>query len=462
MNDASAIVFHHKEMSCTLQWPCQWQQSLSFTLKKPCFLLLKYGTPSNVLLEVMCEEVENDVWIGWKINIYLHNHGSHPPLKDTIVRIHRTDVATFHLPEAPNPTPYGRQAAQPAALRLVDPRWHLPYLRQAGARQSYVASSTGRGRVLGKTRWYILFFRPAHHRVHHLVGESRFSAACDDLRSSLPLATTSSLSCISRDERPSPRLRSPLLCDLSAPVLPRDLLFTAQPRSSTHRRPNNSFTWFRGFFLFVLWMFCLHTSPPALAAFPIFFPCISCCIRWSRRAPRLPRSENFNPTFPSWRRLHFSRDSQVHPIKCPFCFPNPSCLMFLGWDSHRPSPTIDLTKSSQKRVTQECLTDQSKPAKKWRAPKKKIEGVELDDTKDESEGLKHVGPWKDHWVIQLITIRGEMQNTFSAPPKQGIVLLQVQFYFIFLVFFLPLHFLGYHCWFLWGLPLQAVHFTRLL
>ena len=65
------------------------------------------------------------------------------------------------------------------------------------------------------------------------------------------------------------------------------------------------------------------------------------------------------------------------------------------------------------------MTDQSKPTKRRRAAKKKIEVVELDNTKEDVELTKNVGPWKDHWVIQLIAVRGEMHNTFSAPPKQG-------------------------------------------
>lgn len=46
--------------------------------------------------------------------------------------------------------------------------------------------------------------------------------------------------------------------------------------------------------------------------------------------------------------------------------------------------------------------------------------VELDDAKDEVDVLKSGGHWKDHWFIQLITIRGDMHRIFSAPPKQGI------------------------------------------
>lgn len=49
----------------------------------------------------------------------------------------------------------------------------------------------------------------------------------------------------------------------------------------------------------------------------------------------------------------------------------------------------------------------------------KPEVIELDNAKDEVEGLKIGAHWKDHWVIQLITIPGEMHNIFSAPPKQG-------------------------------------------
>ena len=31
--------------------------------------------------------------------------------------------------------------------------------------------TTGRGRVPGKTRWYLLFLQPGHLRVHHLKRE---------------------------------------------------------------------------------------------------------------------------------------------------------------------------------------------------------------------------------------------------------------------------------------------------
>ena len=86
-----------------------------------------------------------------------------------------------------------------------------------------------------------------------------------------------------------------------------------------------------------------------------------------------------------------------------------------------PSATVDLTAGSQKRDPQECVANQSKLTKKRRIARIKPEIIQLDDVKDYVDILKSVGHWKDHWVIQLITIRGEMHSTFSSPPQQGII-----------------------------------------
>ena len=84
-----------------------------------------------------------------------------------------------------------------------------------------------------------------------------------------------------------------------------------------------------------------------------------------------------------------------------------------------PTTTTDLTDGSLKRGPKESVIDLSNSSKKRRAPRKKVEIVELDDTKEDVELQRNSCHWKDHWVIQLISLRGEMQNTFSAPPKQG-------------------------------------------
>ena len=78
---------------------------------------------------------------------------------------------------------------------------------------------------------------------------------------------------------------------------------------------------------------------------------------------------------------------------------------------------VDLTGMSQKQPSEDCVTEQTKPTKKRRAPCKKLEIVHLDDSKDDVDLQKNIGHWKDHWVIQLISIRSEMHSTFSAPLK---------------------------------------------
>ena len=84
--------------------------------------------------------------------------------------------------------------------------------------------------------------------------------------------------------------------------------------------------------------------------------------------------------------------------------------------------------------TSSATIDHSKSIKKKRAPRKKPEIIELDDAKDDVELLKHAHHWKDHWVIQLISLRGEMQNTFNTPPEQGVPLQLVYCFFIWLHF----------------------------
>ena len=81
-----------------------------------------------------------------------------------------------------------------------------------------------------------------------------------------------------------------------------------------------------------------------------------------------------------------------------------------------PAASIDLTRGSQKRGS---VTDSAKPVKKRRGPRKPVHIVELDDATDDVEITKNACCWKDHWVIQLISIQGEMHNIFSALPKQG-------------------------------------------
>ena len=122
-----------------------------------------------------------------------------------------------------------------------------------------------------------------------------------------------------------------------------------------------------------------------------------------------------SPFFPSF---------PPHVGQMPFLFPHAFMPPLHGVGFAPPvqgtvSGNAELPACSQKPTSQECAIDQSKTTKKRRLARKKPEIIELDNVKDEVNVVKSVGPWKDHWVIQLITIRGEMHSTFAAPPKQG-------------------------------------------
>jgi len=104
----------------------------------------------------------------------------------------------------------------------------------------------------------------------------------------------------------------------------------------------------------------------------------------------------------------------------PYLFPHPfiptsSGAAYKSPTHVIPNATIDLTEDTKKRASpQECVTEQSKPTKRRRGKVKKMKIVDLDDVKEDVEIMKSVGHWKDHWVIELITIRGKMKNSQSA------------------------------------------------
>ena len=114
-----------------------------------------------------------------------------------------------------------------------------------------------------------------------------------------------------------------------------------------------------------------------------------------------------------------------HPgVQMPFLFPQsfrpPLPGMGFPHGGHgSPNAPVDLTGGTHNINSPERVAEQSKSAKKRRVARKKPEIIQLDDVKDEVDVVKSGGLWKDHWVIQLITIRGEMHGTFSSPPKQG-------------------------------------------
>ena len=89
------------------------------------------------------------------------------------------------------------------------------------------------------------------------------------------------------------------------------------------------------------------------------------------------------------------------PNQMPFLFPHSFMPHVPGIGFPHPAhgnanATIDLSEGPRKCGPQECVTDQSKPAKKCKNPKKKLEIAELNNGKEDVELLKNIGPWKDH------------------------------------------------------------------
>lgn len=151
---------------------------------------------------------------------------------------------------------------------------------------------------------------------------------------------------------------------------------------------------------------------------------------------------DFRAVRPGIPQIPFFQGFPPMGSQMPYLFPHPflptsSGAAYTSPTHGIPNAPIDLTEDTQKRASQECVTEQSKPTKRRRGKAKKSEIVDLDAVKEDAELLKSAGHWKDHWVIQLITIRGEMQNIFSAPPKQGIRLPSLVFSCHFcMIFFL--------------------------
>ena len=136
-------------------------------------------------------------------------------------------------------------------------------------------------------------------------------------------------------------------------------------------------------------------------------------------------------------KFHSSKDLRQWGIKFHTCFPIPSILQLLLHLSHLQSKPIPMLPSTLLKTLTNALPRSVSPSspnqrRKKRDIRKKSEIVDLDKLKEDVDLLKNATHWKDHWVIQLITIRGEMHNTFSQPPKQGMLLSSLIFFGCFL------------------------------
>ena len=63
-------------------------------------------------------------------------------------------------------------------------------------------------------------------------------------------------------------------------------------------------------------------------------------------------------------------------------------------------------------------SEKSKSKKKGGA-KMKTNSIDLAQSSDEEEGNKRGPNWKEHWIVNLIHLRGKMHDKFCGIKKQG-------------------------------------------
>ena len=81
----------------------------------------------------------------------------------------------------------------------------------------------------------------------------------------------------------------------------------------------------------------------------------------------------------------------------------------------------DTCEEKEQPPTKKCLRaskDKSKSKKKGGA-KMKTNSTDLAQSSDEEEGNKRGPNWKEHWIVNLIHLRGKMHDKFSGMKKQG-------------------------------------------
>ncbi|KAG0619131.1 hypothetical protein M758_4G119600 [Ceratodon purpureus] len=87
---------------------------------------------------------------------------------------------------------------------------------------------------------------------------------------------------------------------------------------------------------------------------------------------------------------------------------------------HQPKLTVETDEGMYARL----LRNEGSPLLSKYEPRqtrKRKQKISLEDlTPDQIQEVKQGGHWKDHWVVHLIRIRGELANVFAAPPKQGV------------------------------------------
>lgn len=88
---------------------------------------------------------------------------------------------------------------------------------------------------------------------------------------------------------------------------------------------------------------------------------------------------------------------------------------------HQPKVTVESDEDRNVRLLRNELLSPLVPKYEPRQTRKRKQKVNLEDlTHEQIQEVKQGGHWKEHWVVHLIRIRGELANVFAAPPKQGV------------------------------------------
>ena len=89
-------------------------------------------------------------------------------------------------------------------------------------------------------------------------------------------------------------------------------------------------------------------------------------------------------------------------------------------------------KKKRSRASKEKST-----SKKKGGAKMKTKSIDLAQSSDEEEGNKRGANWKEHWIVNLIHLRGKMHDKFTGMKKTRLLLtfFQIEQYYYIITFF---------------------------
>ena len=130
------------------------------------------------------------------------------------------------------------------------------------------------------------------------------------------------------------------------------------------------------------------------------------------------------PAYSVWHRPPF-------PLTMPTLYPPGSASIPTSIPSTASIPSVP---EHPRIPLMEVKLEEAAKRKGTQRPRKTKRKLDLHDLIEEQvEEVKQGGPWKEHWVVNLITLRGELSDMFTGPPKQGYHVCHISLYiFLFI------------------------------